>query len=333
MKVRSFGDDADEDRVGTERLEQCKQSITECAQLLDDPEAADSPQKLVDTVRRKLTEQRTKKCRNDGLIAELEKMGGSKGDTLEFLRQRLRTTETELKESSEELSQIERENSEIESRLNELKRASNRKKEIVETLSSIQQITEQAKLAQEEGERLRQEEADLKSKLSALKNSNIAELLAEEKTKQMNVQNAIDALRAEEEKKSNARHIFLSEKRRTLKQKLEEIAKQKRSFLCERDRINHIREEIERFRALIARESRKPEQTETTEVPTPHQVSLERASRLVMLLLTDGPKPAIVQCLGEELEWNEKQAAEFTALAQKSSKSGWAEWLRLLVEE
>ena len=329
-----MNDDSDDEQVPKDKLEECKRAILESAKLLNEPDIGESPLKCVDHVRRKLTEQRTKKCRNEGLLAEMEKIGGSRSDTIELLRQKLGVTETELQQTKAAIEKVEEQNKRIESQISDLKRVSNRKKEMAETLGSIQQISEQAEIAKAEGEQLRQQEMRLKAKLAELKQSNIAELLAEEKTKQMNVQNAIDALRAEEEKKSSARHIYLSEKRRTLRQKLDDLAEQKRVFLCERDRVTHIREEIERFHALIARESKRPDQTLVAEEERPQrQVNLDRTSRLVMLLLTDGPKPAIIQCLGEELDWSEKQANEFALLTQKSSKVGWAEWLRSLVEE
>jgi hypothetical protein len=203
-------------------------------------------------------------------------------------------------------------------------------------VQSIDQIRTELDSASAETENLQNEESKLKEYCREQSETMISRELAEVQMKRLNTRNALDVLRAEEEKRITARRLFLNEKRVQLRTKLKSVNEQKESISTERGKIEHIQEEIQRFTALIAREEQKPEQT-PQEVAPEQPLNRDRIGRLILLLFTNGPTRPIVDSLAEELDWSKKQADDFLALARGEGNRGlgneWAEWLNKLVSD
>ena len=159
--------------------------------------------------------------------------------------------------------------------------------------------------------------------------------LGDQVTQRLETVTALEGLRAEAEAKLNSQQLVRTEQKIALNNQLAKIAREREEFLRERERVAHIKDEINRYKALISREERKP--AVVTEEPVTEPLNRDRTSRLILLLLSEGAKTAIVQSLAEELNWTEKQAEEFTAAAKGAAGTGlgneWADWLTTLADE
>ena len=100
-------------------------------------------------------------------------------------------------------------------------------------------------------------------------------------------------MRAEEEKKIQARHLYLHQKKSNLTSQLKNLRQQKNDILREEGKIQHLEEEVARLTSLISREEKRNQTTkfENQEIHT-HAASKplnkERIGRLISLLFRDG---------------------------------------------
>ena len=60
-------------RIPIEKLEQYKQNIIKCSNILEDQLLFETPEKIVDIIRKKLTEQITKRARVQNVLEDIQK--------------------------------------------------------------------------------------------------------------------------------------------------------------------------------------------------------------------------------------------------------------------
>jgi chromosome segregation ATPase len=331
-------DSDDDPGVPPSKLEQCRDAISKCAEIFQQPEIVSTPERLVDLVSQKLRAQQTTKARLRDINEDISKLTSVACRDVTTIEQMIRDRTAELKQRRAALDQLAADTEGLKKRLDLLGKQKHQVEEVRAVLQTIEQAQGQLDSESSVVDRLQKEESELKVRLASQIESEVRQQLADEQMKRMNIQHAIDSLRAEEQKRMTARSLFLREKRVTLEAELAEIATQKSGFLKEKERIEHLQSEIARFTALISREERKPGHTQAAGGEKGAEpVNRDRVGRLILMLLSDGPSDAVVQSISEELDWTKKQTEDFAALAHGESDRGlgtqWAEWLNKLVSD
>jgi chromosome segregation ATPase len=331
-------DSDDEPAVPAAQLEQSRDALAQCATLLGRAELAANPSAVLTLIRDKLTDQRQRASANRGLNDSIAKLTALSPCTPSTLKALIAAKSRDERAAEDRLAQLDRERQSLESRLEAAKRACVRQGESMSVAGTIRPIAKQleTETAAVQGLQKEEKELSLKAEAAARGVAELRQALLDEQMKRRNIQHAIDSLRAEEEKRLTARSSFLREKKASLAAKVTEISEQRSGILKENERIQHLRNEIERFTALIAMETKRIELPVVQEVEKP-PVNKDRVGRLILMLLSRGESEAVVQSLGEELDWTPKQTGDFLALVRGGSERGlgaqWAEWLNSLVSE
>ncbi|OHT00661.1 hypothetical protein TRFO_32637 [Tritrichomonas foetus] len=361
-----FNSDSDDEDIPMAKLQKYKECIEQCAPILEDPMLSDNPLKMIDAVRKRLTEQLTKKARVQSTKKDIENIinidisnnqDSSKGisqASLSDIQRNIAAKKEEILSLKETISEIEKSNESIQNEIESAKKRNEASAELASINSRIASLNDQYQKLFDDSEKLKNQEIELKRKLSEKGTHSSSQLLAEEQLKRFNIQTAIDSLRAEEEKRIAARHLFLNEKKASLNENLKNMKAKKSEILKEMGRAQHLEEEIARLNSLILREEKKIDQkTEKQKVPSldtsfdihsenqDSQVrpfNKDRIGRLIMLLFTDGLNRTVVDNLAEELCWSKQQTDDFLALANGRSESGsigamWVDWLNKLVAD
>jgi DNA repair exonuclease SbcCD ATPase subunit len=331
-------DSDDENTAPAADLEQCRSALTQCGEILGRPDISTSPDLAVDFIRAKLTEKRQKTGENRALRDRISTLTSLSPCTPSSLQLLIDAKSRDLQSVRDELDRIEKERQSLELKIESAKKAEHHNGQIATMIASLQQMTKQLDIETAAVNALQQEETQLKTELSGRVRSDIRNELAAEQTKRLNIQHAIDSLRAEEEKRMIARTLFLKEKKTALQSKLSSISDQKAEVLAERERVQELRKEIERFEGLMSRERKRPEsplkQPQEEEKPP---VNKDRVGRLILMLLSGEATKAVFQSLSEELDWTAKQSGDFLAIVRGGNERGlgtqWAEWLNNLVND
>ena len=330
-------------KIPIEKLEQYKKIIAQCANILQDPLLSDTPEKVVEIVRKKLREQITKRARIQSYLKDIQNISSEPSSaTLSDIQIKIASKKSELQKLKETINEIEELNQKIKEDLLNMKEFNQMKSEFNEYLSKSSSLDDQIKDTENIFSKLKSEESNLKSELSKNEKSEIAKELAEEQFKRINIQTAIDSLRAEEEKKIQARHLYLNQKKTSLNSQLKDLRQKKSDMLREAGKIQHLEEEIERLSSLISSEEKRkqmnqPEKQEINQPIISKPLNKERIGRLISLLFRDGLNKAVIDNLAEELSWSKKQTDDFIQIAQGAKDGGigamWVEWLNKLVTE
>lgn len=338
-----FHSDSGGGSIPTEKLEQYKESIIQCANILEDPLLSDSPEKIVELVRKKLREQITKRARIQSYSKDIQNISSeSSSSTLSDIQIKIASKKDELQKLKETINEIEMMNQKIKEDLLNMKEFNQIKTEYNDYSSKSSALNNQIKEAENLFLKLKSEESNLKDELSQNEKSGTAKELAEAQFKRINVQTAIDSLRAEEEKKIQARHLYLNQKKTILTSQLKDLRQKKSDILREAGKIQHLEEEIERLSSLISNEEKRKqinqnEKQESIQQIVAKPLNKERIGRLISLLFRDGLNKAVVDNLAEELSWSKKQTDDFIQIAQGAQDGGigamWVEWLNKLVTE
>ncbi|KAK8885247.1 hypothetical protein M9Y10_040692 [Tritrichomonas musculus] len=338
-----FRSDSGSEKIPIEKLEQYKKSIVQCANILEDPLLSESPQKIVDIIRKKLIEQVTKRARVKSSLENIQQISSDSSSlTLSDIQIQIAHKKEELLKLKDTIKEIEISNQKIKEDLKSMKEFNHMKNELGEYLSQSSSLDDQIKDSEEIFSKLRSEELNLKGVLSKNEKSGIAKELAEEQFKRLNIQTAIDSLRAEEEKKIHARHLYLNQKKICLSTQLKELRQKKSDILREAGKIQHLEEEIERLSSLISSEDKRNRIKKSQNIPSNQQVvskalNKERIGRLISLLFRDGLNQTVIENLAEELSWSKKQTDDFIQIAQGTQEGGigamWVDWLNKLVTE
>lgn len=322
----------DEDNVPVEHLEKCKATIEECSRILQDPSLIDNPNRIVNSVRLLFTKRKTLEAKIASSKKDIQSIVAisEKDLTLTNLNAMIEQRKAEIVKLDASISKIQAERKKIEQEMSEFQQKQNQFFEMQDIQSQIAVLTEQLENSARKTEEYQATYAKLLEEKHNRKSVNASQELAEERLRRMNIQNAIDSLRSEEEKQVGARRIFIQEKKEKLRKELNEIETENSSLRDLYRQSQHYSDEITRYNVLISREQREPEKMETLSTE-PHHMNKDRVSRLILLLLTDGCSENILSSLAEELSWNEQQTNDFKQLIEGNKTKGigamWSEWL------
>ncbi|KAH0806464.1 uncharacterized protein GO595_000626 [Histomonas meleagridis] len=340
-KAKEFFNDSDdeEQNIPQDLLERYKAEIETLADSLNIPDVSSNPEKIVEIVRKKLTEQMTKKARVKSAKDDLAKFKYDPSISSESIKSKIAERKGELEKRNNELKELQLEEQNLLTEIENLQKTQKDKAEIATILSNTDQLKAKLEELSKISDSLKEKEQNLKDSLSNNSSENLSAELQEERTKRLNVQSALDSLKAENEKRNEARQIYIQEKKELLSKQIADIEASKRDILTRRDRVEQLQENIKRYNNLISRQERHTElelDPEPTK-PAPPPINKARIGRLIMLLLTEGPSNTIIKNLGEELNWSEEQTNDFLSLVKakpdNSIGSAWANWLDRLATD
>ena len=336
MSKFTFNSDSDDEKIPDNQLEKYKECVEKCAEILDDKSLLENPLKIVDAVRKKLTEQMTKKARIQSSKNEIQNIYSNlETMTLSDLQRLIAQKKDELIKLKETNREIEESRNIIKEQIEKTQQQIEQSIQLKNIISKTASLNEKYQNLVKEKEKLEKEESNLKIELSKKDSSTISHLVAEEQMKRMNIQSAIDSLRAEEEKRISARHLYLNEKKKNLTKELESMRQEKSDILRDMGRVQHLEDEIKQLNSLLSREEKKTEIKVETQETQQKQLNKDRIGRLIMLLFSEGFNSIVVENLAEELSWSKQQTVDFMAIAQGRSSSGigssWIDWLGRLI--
>lgn len=333
-----MSENENESHLSNDYLESLKSEISDISKILNDPTIEENPAKVVDVVRKKLTELMTKKARIKAVREEISKMCGSNPiKTLEEITKEAELNEIKLEKQNKELQEILNTEERLKKEVEEANRKRIQYSNIMSLLSQIDQINQELIKIEEEGNELNRQEKEL---IQIIDNNNLCDLkntLDEEKKKRLNIQNALDSLKTEENKRLQARELYINDKKETLLNQLNQIENRKKELILKQEQIKQLNKEISRYKSFITRHERRKCIFDEEVKPEPIQINKPRIGRLIMLLLSDGPNESVIKNLGEELKWTKAQTKEFYLLAKNKSDNGigslWANWLEELSKD
>lgn len=330
-----MSNNVNENNFSAEYLELLKSEVESLSHVINDSSIENNPEKIIDIVRKKLTEQMTKKARIKSVREDILKINNnSQIKTLEEIKGDVQMKKTMLDNRNKEFNEIQTNLQILEKELEDANEKHVKYSNILSQLSSIEQLSRELSKVEDEGKELEQEERDLNQEIDSNKVNDLKSELDEEKSKRLNIQKALDSLKAEDDKRVKARQFYVNDKKETLTNQINQIDNRKNELVKKHEYIENLKSEISRFKTLIARHKRRKGIFEEEIKIEPVKINKPRIGRLIMLLLTDGPNESVIKNLGEELNWSETQRNNFFLLAKEQSDDGigalWANWLEEL---
>ena len=340
-------------KIDPEKLDKYEEILKKVSEIIEDQDLILKPTSAETSIRKYFTKEKTAIAKLQNEQNDLAKFK-TKYDSIDEIQQKKKEVLEEYEKAKKECLEIENKNDEISSKIENLKNSlpkDNNTNQLSETENDILECEKTMKQLENELQTIMTNKTSLETKIAEEKykekelqkqleniekestNNDIQQIvdeIEEKRTKRMNIQKAIDSFLSDAEAKNNAKRIVLTQRKEQLSKEIEESKKKIDEIKQQTSRVSRMKEDIIRLEALINREEKKKEEPEIV-IEKKEPMNKARVSRLVMLLMTDGPSKELLNSIASELEWSREQTEQMLKLSQTGKTKGigdqWVDWL------